>query len=149
MVWQGVLTIGRGPYADQGGLNGGKDEMNWLEEMRGQVSPEVLPVVDHVWNRRNSFIRWPARAGCWWPGCVRERFHQYSSEQRETLSAARINVDPRSNGPAILSFLMAGGERPVLLLVDADVPVGGHVTIPDRVAIADGSIVSASASAVK
>ena len=45
--------------------------MDWLEGMRDQVLPEILPVVDHVWNRRDVFIRWPARGGCWWPVLAR------------------------------------------------------------------------------
>ena len=86
--------------------------MKWLEDMRGQVPSDSLTVVDHVWNRQDAFIQWPARGGCWWPGCVRERFHKYSLEQMAELAAAKIKVDPRSNGPAIISFLLAGGKRP-------------------------------------
>jgi hypothetical protein len=86
--------------------------MDWLEEMRHRLSADVWPVVHHVWNRRDAFIRWPARGGCWWPGCVRGRFHTYSANQRAELMTAKIRTDPRSNGPAIMSFLLAGGTRP-------------------------------------
>jgi hypothetical protein len=86
--------------------------MDWLEGLRGQVSLEILPVVDHVWNRRDVFIRWPVRGGCWWPGCVRDRFHAYSPDQRAELTAGNIKADPRSNGPAIMSYRLAGGVRP-------------------------------------
>ena len=86
--------------------------MEWIEDMRARVSSESLPVVAQVWNQRDAFIRWPKRGGCWWPGCVRVRFHRYSPAQRAELAARNIKADPRSNGPAIMSFLWADGERP-------------------------------------
>jgi hypothetical protein len=43
---------------------------------------------------------------------VRIPYHQYGEEKREQLRAAGITIDGRSNGPAIMPFLLAGGERP-------------------------------------
>jgi hypothetical protein len=86
--------------------------VKWLKRMRSEVPPDALTVVDHVWRRRHVFIRWPHRGDCWWSGCVRIRFHKYTTKQRKELAAAQIKADVRSNGPAVMAFLLSGGERP-------------------------------------
>ncbi|WP_423933750.1 hypothetical protein [Chlorobium sp.] len=139
-----------------GRFNGGTDHVKWLNEMRAQVLPEVLLVVDHVWNHRNLFIQWAARGDCWWPGCVRVRFHKYSTDQRAELKAAKIRVDTRSNGPAIMAFLLAEGSRP-----DRDFPgrqwsihhiYDGKFPAPNRTltahAVKDGSLFTDTAGLV-
>jgi hypothetical protein len=83
-----------------------------MEEFRGSTAPHVLEIAEHVWNQRNLFVQWPQRDLCFLPGSVRISYHQYPSEQREQLRQARITPDSRSNGPAIMAFLLAGGERP-------------------------------------
>ena len=83
-----------------------------FDKLRAETPPHVLEVVDHVWERRHLFLRWPQRTLCFIPDCIRIRYHEYSAEQKVQLRNARIAPDSRSNGPAIMAFLLAGGERP-------------------------------------
>jgi hypothetical protein len=86
--------------------------MGWLDGLRDDVPAHVLKIADDVWSQRDLFLRWPKQSLCFWPGCVRVPYHNYNAEQRGRLQAARIQIDGRSNGPAIMAFLLAGGERP-------------------------------------
>src|SRR5262245_20238625 len=83
-----------------------------LDELRATTPAHVLEVTEHVWDRRHLFIRWPKRALCFMPGCVRVQYHDYSVDQKMQLRTAQITADSRSNGPAVMAFLLAGGERP-------------------------------------
>jgi len=46
------------------------------------------------------------------PGAVRIKYHQYTHEQKRRLRDAGITPDSRSNGPAIMAYRLAGGDRP-------------------------------------
>jgi hypothetical protein len=41
-----------------------------------------------------------------------KRFHTYPLSIRSTLKKAGIPIDPRTNGPAIAAYRLAGGTRP-------------------------------------
>lgn len=83
-----------------------------LPALRRQTPEHVLGVVDYVVGRQAEFVRWPKRGGLFMPAVVRIDYHRYTPEQRLVMTAARVSADSRSNGPAIVSFLPAGGERP-------------------------------------
>jgi hypothetical protein len=83
------------------------------DALRAATPVHVLGVADDVWNQRELYVRWPQRAGCFWPGCTRQiKYHVYTAAQVALLRAAGIALDTRSNGPAIMAYLSAGGERP-------------------------------------
>jgi len=86
--------------------------VNWFEQLRTEIPDHVVEIVDHVWDRRDFFVRWPQRALFFSPGCIRIDYHRYTPDQLSQLRTARIRTDTRSNGPAIMAFLLAGGERP-------------------------------------
>jgi|SRR5712671_5853359 len=86
--------------------------MKWLKELRKDVPKHVLTVIDDVWKQRDLFVKWPQNPDCFWPGCVRARYHKYSVTRLAQMRAAGYKADCRSNGPAVLSFLLHGGERP-------------------------------------
>ena len=46
------------------------------------------------------------------PGTVRKKYHNYSPEQKRQIKDAGYTPDSRANGPAIMAYLLAGGERP-------------------------------------
>jgi hypothetical protein len=71
-----------------------------------------LTVADDVWAKKAAFIEWPARALLFMPGTIRVKYHNYSAEQRAQIRTARARPDTRSNGPAVMAFLVAGGRRP-------------------------------------
>ncbi|HAO26268.1 MULTISPECIES: hypothetical protein [unclassified Methylophaga] len=74
----------------------------------------INEIIDKVYfEKPDSFIKWPKNKIIFMPDAVRQKFHVYSNEQLLTLKTAGISPDRRSNGPAIMAFLLAGGERPI------------------------------------
>jgi len=71
-------------------------------------------IVKIVRDNLPAFISWPKRSLLLLPGVTRDaRYHQYPTEVKQQLIKAGITPDKRSNGPAICSFLLADGIRPV------------------------------------
>lgn len=83
-------------------------------ELREHSPAHVLSVADDVWLDRDNFIKWPGKSLLFMPGVSRSRikYYDYNLEQKYHLKCAGIRADRRSNGPAIMAFLLAGGERP-------------------------------------
>lgn len=95
-------------------MNNGDSRTFW-KNLRAEVPPHVLYVVDHVWANRKKFIEWPQAPAdrCFWAGCTREdKYHKYPPSQQRQLREAKIRIDGRANGPAIMAYLWAGGVRP-------------------------------------
>lgn len=69
-------------------------------------------IINEVWRQRTKYIQWPTKARLLWPGCVRIRYHKIPDEIKEEARSKGVQIDARSNGPAIMSFLLAGGKRP-------------------------------------
>lgn len=86
--------------------------MEFLGKLRNDVPDHVLKIVDQVWNQRDLFVHWPQHPICFWPGRVRVPYHKYSVRRRARLRSAGITIDARSNGPAVMAFLLGGGKRP-------------------------------------
>jgi hypothetical protein len=84
----------------------------WLATLREAVPAVYLRVADEVWANRAAFFEWPTRRLLFMPGTVRVKYHNYSPEQRAQIRAAGASPDSRSNGPAVMAFLIAGGRRP-------------------------------------
>jgi len=77
-----------------------------------ELTPSERKVATEVWGRRADYIKWPASARLLWPGCVQTKYHRIPDRIKEEARSKGIQVDSRSNGPAVMSFLLAGGERP-------------------------------------
>jgi len=69
-------------------------------------------IIDEVWERRADYVKWPIEARLLWPGCVRTKYHRIPDRIKEEARSREVQVDSRSNGPAVMSFLLAGGKRP-------------------------------------
>jgi len=92
---------------------GAVDQFQSRINMRlNELTPSERRVANEVWEHRAYYIRWPARARLLWPGCVRTRYHRIPDRIKEEATSKGVQIDSRSNGPAIMSFLLAGGERP-------------------------------------
>jgi len=80
-----------------------------------ELTPSERRIISEVWEHKTEFIQWPAKAILLWPKCVRipKGFHKYPEEINKELKSKGIKIDPRTNGPAIMSFLLAGGQRPI------------------------------------
>lgn len=83
-----------------------------LTHLRELSPSRVIKIAEDVWSQKDAFICWPKRALLFIPGRVRTNYHVYTAEQKQRLRAAEIRPDSRSNGPAIMSYLLSGGVRP-------------------------------------
>lgn len=89
----------------------------WIRDQIGSSLQAPLQrviglVLDHV----DEFVKFPKESVLLWKGCDRvgssTKKHEYPNDLKEALDKRGIQPDARSNGPAITSFLFAGGERP-------------------------------------
>lgn len=85
-----------------------------LDRILDTLSPSERKIVGEVWRQKDAFIKWPAKALLLWQECVRPSggFHKYPEEIKRNAKSKGVAVDTRTNGPAIVAFLLAGGERP-------------------------------------
>lgn len=83
-----------------------------LEALRAATPQYILDVADEVWAQKNLFIKWPKASLLFMPGAIRIDYHDYTIEQKRRLRDAGVKADSRSNGPAVMAYLLAGGERP-------------------------------------
>jgi hypothetical protein len=99
-----------------------KDSQKWfIEEVEKMGVPKSLKdILNVVLKKENDFVKWPAKPLLLWQGCDRvpesgevRRYHKYPSEIKNLMKQEGIHTDSRPNGPAITSFLYAGGERPI------------------------------------
>jgi len=81
---------------------------------RSNEDPHVLEIIEKVFIQNpESFIRWPKRQIKFARRKREKGIVQYTEEEKILIKSAGIKPAPRSNGPAIMSFLLAGGERPI------------------------------------
>jgi len=83
-----------------------------IELKCSELSPSARIIINEVWEHRGDYIKWPTKPRLLWPGCVRIKYHRIPDRIKEEARSKGVQVDSRSNGPAIMSFLLAGGERP-------------------------------------
>lgn len=83
-----------------------------LVTLRREMPEHINQIVDQVWNQKGLFLQWPARAFLFMPGSIRNKYHKYTADQKRQIRDAELKPDGRSNGPAIMAYLLAGGERP-------------------------------------
>lgn len=77
-----------------------------------QLNPSEKKIIREVWNHKKEFVQWPAKPRLLLPGRKRRKYHTYPDEIKRELKERRIARDSRSNGPAIMVYLLAGGKRP-------------------------------------
>jgi len=91
-----------------------------MNPFHSRVDPELNKltasekrIINEVWKHRTDYIKWPTKARLLWLGCVRVKYHQVPDRIKEEAKSRGIQSNSLSNGPAIMSFLLAGGERPI------------------------------------
>lgn len=82
----------------------------WLDN--GTIPSHSIPIVRHVLLHLDQFVRWPQQAQLLWPECVRQKQHYYPEELVRKAVDAGFKANRLSNGPAILAYQLAGGDRP-------------------------------------
>lgn len=96
------------------------DLTTWaLTESTSVTDPAPRECIATVCKALDSFVRWPAKAVLLWHGCdriapegERQRIHSFPDSIRRAAKAVKAPLDTRSNGPAIVAFLVSGGMRP-------------------------------------
>jgi hypothetical protein len=91
-----------------------EDLDDWVHKQIEVVHPASCQTIIAVMCKNlDDFVRWPEQAHLFWPGCIRDKYHDYPEQLRVSCREHHIPLDARSNGPAIASFLFAGGVRPL------------------------------------
>lgn len=96
------------------------DTEPWPDEMQRQTTSASTPPTEwsailSVLTDPDHFFQWPHVGELLWPGCVRTQNdgeHKYPAELIARLERLELKPDTRTNGPAIISYLVAGGKRP-------------------------------------
>lgn len=91
-----------------------EDLNGWLEAEAGAIVPDAFRcVLLEVNASLDSFVKWPQRAELLWAACDRTaKYHNYPVMLKTLFRQQRVTCDTRSNGPAIMAYLVAGGQRP-------------------------------------
>jgi hypothetical protein len=86
-----------------------------MQEATAAATATEWTAVLSICSDPDHFFRWPSVGELLWPGCIRTRQdgeYRYPDELLGRLAELGIPPDTRTNGPAIVSFLAAGGIRP-------------------------------------
>lgn len=96
------------------------DLTGWvLAEASLMTDPAPRECIAAVCKSLDAFVRWPAKAVLLWNDCdritpqgERQKIHSFPDTIKQAAKAVKAPLDTRSNGPAIVAFLVAGGMRP-------------------------------------
>jgi hypothetical protein len=86
-----------------------------MEELTASASTTEWSAILSICTDPEQFFEWPQVGALLWPGCVRTQNdgeHNYPEGIILYLARLGLKPDTRTNGPAIVSFLTAGGKRP-------------------------------------
>ncbi len=74
--------------------------------------PSLMEIIEMIWKDKDNYIKWAKKGSLFIPNCVRQKYHQYSQREIQLIKNKGLSPDTRSNGPAIMAFLIDDGERP-------------------------------------
>lgn len=97
-----------------------KDLHRWFEKELAQIPNSAeRAVLETVASHLDAFVCWAEHALLLWPQCDRvpptgqkQKYFSYPDHIRQLAKSQRVSLDTRMNGPAIASFMLAGGSRP-------------------------------------
>ena len=90
----------------------------WIKAMAGNKFDVGVQSAMAIWGQRDAYIRWPRHQRLLLEGIVRhadgnnQHCYDYPPELEAEIRQAGLPIDRRNNGPAILAFQLAGGDRP-------------------------------------
>lgn len=73
------------------------------------LSENDQKLANFFWENRREYFSWPVYNLLLWKGCIVNKEHNYPKYMIKMFRAFKVGVDRKSNGPARMSFLMAGG----------------------------------------
>ncbi len=86
-----------------------------MQKLTSSVHETEWAAILSICAETEKFFAWPQVGSLLWPNCVRtaeDGQHEYPAELKVLLNRLGLNPDTRTNGPAIVSYLAAGGKRP-------------------------------------
>jgi len=96
-----------------------QDAPPWLNAMWRNRFDVGVQCSIAIWRQRETYFRWPKKQRIISKEWVRHKdgrkkdCYNYPPQLVDEIKRAGLPVDRRNNGPAIISFLLAGGERPL------------------------------------
>jgi hypothetical protein len=90
--------------------------LDWLQDLVAGASEPKWEECLSLRKAPSGAYNWPKQGKLLWPGCTRgdeNQLHRYPLELKQRLARLGLQPDERNNGPAIMSFLAAGGCRPI------------------------------------
>ena len=86
---------------------------DWLkEEVHSIPDKSYRRVIFEVNANLDKYVTWADRAELLWEGCHRIKYHRYPKTLTSLIQQHDVKVNRLSNGPAIIAYLLTGGERP-------------------------------------
>ena len=91
----------------------------WIKALWNDKRDQGVAATKAIWLNQHAYLKWPKEGMVLNPVWTRKRdpigdnLYPYSSEIIERCNNAGIPADGRSNGPAIVAYLLAGGSRPL------------------------------------
>jgi len=87
----------------------------WVnEELKNLQNKNEREIISIIIKNLDDFVKFPKEAILMWAGCNRsDKYHKYPEELKTKLKDEGIkSLDGRTNGPAVVAYLFAKGERP-------------------------------------
>lgn len=92
---------------------------DWIQELWNDKRDQGVAATKAIWLNQHAYFKWPKKGLVLSSEWARKRdphhddLYAYSAEMIESCEKAGVPVDGRSNGPAIVTYLLAGGSRPM------------------------------------
>jgi len=81
-----------------------------FQRLLNDLSESERSLAKFIWKNRADFFSWPTYSLLLWKKCKPRPRHKYPETLKCMIKAFKVDIDQKSNGPARMSYLMAGGE---------------------------------------
>lgn len=91
---------------------------SWIKALWDDKRDQGVATTKAIWLNQHAYFKWPKKSmvlNSEWTrkrDPIRDDLYPYSSEIIMDCNRAGISTDGRNNGPAIVTYLLAGGSRP-------------------------------------
>lgn len=93
----------------------------WIQELWNDRRDQGVAATKAIWLNQHAYFKWTKKENNFvlsteWTrkrDPYRDDLYDYSPEMIEKCQRAGVQADGRSNGPAIVTYLVAGGSRPM------------------------------------
>jgi hypothetical protein len=92
---------------------------SWIQELWNDKRDQGVAATKAIWLNQHAYFKWPKKSFVLSSEWTRKRdphrdnLYPYSQEMVGQCEKAGVPADGRSNGPAIVTYLLAGGARPM------------------------------------